>query len=390
MCSDSQAASAASTRNSSSPCSANDYERKLRSSDSSTPETMYTDVCPSSSSESTRAETSGSMGSRTSFDSKLNEHSSSSSTSLTSGATPNAEESNFFPSMMRQSTLEHMFDAQKAIISEPADSSPTGSLISLMDKTLTSRVKTIASPPPVWSRKSFSEINELLRRASEMIQSESLVENQNDEVFDNAFLHLEEKKPTSSQSFDANHIATILTREYQIQTTDFFVKFFRYQGDINNSSDVWYRLSHETDVEMLSALLWFWLEMLEEPLLDRKTLVHVVIKAEKPVDALMKLQENSRFLIEYLIRFIARLRPESEQALDLLIKRFIASITHQMIRVPKRSEAASTSKETDEVGENPKTSRLIPGFRENWPEMRKGTIGRTVTFFKAFYSLLMT
>ena len=258
---------------------------------------------------------------------------------------------------------------------------------------MTSRIKKIASPPPVTNNKSFREINELLKKASEMIQSVSLDDQhgqvQANEDIQNALADSQEIESATCPPFDPNSIASILIQEYQIQTTNFFVHFFRYQRDVNSSSSAWDRLSHETDAEILSALLWFWLETLEEPILDRQTLVHVIIKAEKPVDALTKLEEDSRFIVEYLIRFIARLRPDSEELLDLLIRRLIASITHQMIRVSKRTEAEASSSEREEMRQGKKGSRLVPGFRENWPEMRKGTIGRTVTFFKTFYSLLL-
>ena len=373
----SPAVSMPSTRNSSSTSGAQG-NNKLPASNSSSPDTMQTDV-----SESRQ----GTSCSITSTRSKL-----SSCGSLSSlhndGAVAPVEELG----LERQPPLERMMDVHKILRSNSADDSLTGdSSTARVEQAWPVRRKKLPSPPPVTRMKSFAEVKELLRRASELMKQEDVEEVQltakgcNEDVSEAPIEQVTEHEPSLSSA----QVAAILTQEYQVQTANFFLHFFRYQHDINSSPTAWDRLAHEGDAEILAALLWLWIESLQEPVIDSETIVHIVLKAEKPIDALMKLDKNARFLIEYLIRFLARLRPDSDPQLDLLLRRLIAGITHQRIRVGKGAEREAVARAVPaETGERGKSRKFLPGPRENWPQMRKGTTERAVTFFKAFYQLL--
>lgn len=52
---------------------------------------------------------------------------------------------------------------------------------------------------------------------------------------------------------------------------------------------MWERISIETNVELLSGLLWMWIENLSEPILGRQSIIYIVLKADKPIDGLLKL-----------------------------------------------------------------------------------------------------
>lgn len=76
--------------------------------------------------------------------------------------------------------------------------------------------------------------------------------------------------------------------------------------------------------------------------------------------------QGSRFTCEYLLRFIGRLQPETEEIREYLIKRLVAALCHQCIKI---------------------NETLVPGD-VTWPEMRKGTAGRVQLFLNGLYLLL--
>lgn len=101
----------------------------------------------------------------------------------------------------------------------------------------------------------------------------------------------------------------------------------KFQVDLNNKISTWQRLELETDIYILSGLLYEWLEGLKYPILDVESLSQIVIRDTHPKQCLQKLQAYDRYLLEYLLRFVSRLRPLT------IIKRIIAAITHQSVRV---------------------------------------------------------
>lgn len=76
--------------------------------------------------------------------------------------------------------------------------------------------------------------------------------------------------------------------------------------------------------------------------------------------------QESRYTLEYLLRFIARLRPESEELLDILFKRLVAALAQQTVKL---------------------SDKLIPTGVE-WSEMRKLTTGRVVHFLRGLYFMM--
>ena len=89
----------------------------------------------------------------------------------------------------------------------------------------------------------------------------------------------------------------------------------------------------ETDIYVLSALLYEWLETLDPPILDVNDLCQIVVRSTNPKKCLQKLPECVGYLIEYLLRFISRIRPMTIDNQNAIIKRFMASITQQRVLI---------------------------------------------------------
>lgn len=104
-----------------------------------------------------------------------------------------------------------------------------------------------------------------------------------------------------------------------------------YQSDLNHRCSAWQRLELETNLELLSALLFEWLEGLKHPLLDVDSLSYIVVWCSKPQRCLGKLPVGTRYLLEYLLRFVTRLRPATAESQSLITKRLMAALTQQKI-----------------------------------------------------------
>jgi len=104
-----------------------------------------------------------------------------------------------------------------------------------------------------------------------------------------------------------------------------------FQSDLNHRYSAWQRLELETNLELLLALLFEWLEGLKHPLLDVDNLSYVVVWSSKPQRCLGKLPVCTRYLLEYLLRFVTRLRPVTAESQSLITKRLMAALTQQTI-----------------------------------------------------------
>ncbi|XP_076648819.1 uncharacterized protein LOC143356743 isoform X3 [Halictus rubicundus] len=139
-----------------------------------------------------------------------------------------------------------------------------------------------------------------------------------------------------------------------------------YQADLNHRSTAWQRLQMETDLDVLSGLLFEWLETLKRPLLDIDSLSYVVVWGSKPQRCLEKLSACNRYLLEYLLRFITRLRPMTAESQSLITKRFMASFTQQSIWIK---------------------SSFYP-FNKNFHKLRRGTAAKLNEFFIRLMNLI--
>ncbi|XP_057331836.1 protein tyrosine phosphatase domain-containing protein 1-like isoform X1 [Microplitis mediator] len=142
--------------------------------------------------------------------------------------------------------------------------------------------------------------------------------------------------------------------------------FLQYQTDLNNKNSSWQRLVLETNLRVLGNLLYEWLEMLKRPILDMEALSQIVIRGSRPRECLLKFEPCNRYLLEYLLRFVSRLRPLSTDKQTLVIKRIIASLTHQTVWI---------------------RGTLMPSDK-NFQKLRGGTAGKLMDFFLRFLNLI--
>ncbi|XP_012274770.1 protein tyrosine phosphatase domain-containing protein 1 [Orussus abietinus] len=132
-----------------------------------------------------------------------------------------------------------------------------------------------------------------------------------------------------------------------------------YQVDLNTRSTAWQRLELETDLHVLSNLLLEWLETLKRPVLELDDLSNIVVWGSRPQQCFQKLEHCNRYLLEYLLRFLSRLRPMTNESQGLLVKRLMAALTQQRVWVNKT---------------------LCPEDK-NFQRLRNGTAGKLNEFF---------
>ncbi|KAK2583033.1 hypothetical protein KPH14_009075 [Odynerus spinipes] len=133
----------------------------------------------------------------------------------------------------------------------------------------------------------------------------------------------------------------------------------QYQLDLNNRCTAWQRLELETDLDVLFGLLFEWLETLKYPILDLDSLSYIVAWSTKPERCFEKIEISSRYLLEYILRFMSRLRPLTAENQSLVTRRIVAALTQQTVWI-KNSFRPSN---------------------KNFPKLRRGTAGKVNEFF---------
>ncbi|KPJ00807.1 Protein tyrosine phosphatase domain-containing protein 1 [Papilio xuthus] len=130
------------------------------------------------------------------------------------------------------------------------------------------------------------------------------------------------------------------------------------RNDINQRREAMDIIYDEEDPLILSGLLFEWLEGLKEPVLDREDLSLIVSRAHNIEWCIQALDMEDIILIEYLLRFMIRLRPLAANKKVDIIKRLISSLTQQTICIE---------------------DTYLPSGRE-FPKLREGTCSQIVNF----------
>ena len=94
----------------------------------------------------------------------------------------------------------------------------------------------------------------------------------------------------------------------------------KYQTDLNYRMSSWDRLSTETNLMVLSTLLFEWLEHLKTPVIDKDNITYIVILCENLDKAFKRLPTPQGYIVEYLVRFIARLQPLPRSQVSVFIR----------------------------------------------------------------------
>ncbi|XP_015187376.1 PREDICTED: protein tyrosine phosphatase domain-containing protein 1-like isoform X2 [Polistes dominula] len=132
----------------------------------------------------------------------------------------------------------------------------------------------------------------------------------------------------------------------------------QYQVDLNNRCTAWQRLELETDLDVLFGLLFEWLETLKNPILDLDSLSYIVVWSSKPERCFEKITSSSRYLLEYILRFVSRLRPLTGESQSLVTRRFVAAMTQQTVWIKDSFRP----------------------LNKNFPKLRRGTAGKINEF----------
>jgi protein tyrosine phosphatase domain-containing protein 1 len=140
----------------------------------------------------------------------------------------------------------------------------------------------------------------------------------------------------------------------------------QYRSSLNYKLSAWDRLDTETNIWVLAALLFEWLEHLKTPILDKDSITYLVIHSDSLEVALRKLPTHVCFILEYLVRFVVRLKPIERSSCQDILRRLLVSLTHQSIVIQNVSHPTG----------------------KKFPKLRGGTAESTLNFLLKFYDFL--
>ncbi|KAI5638341.1 hypothetical protein NE865_08975 [Phthorimaea operculella] len=103
--------------------------------------------------------------------------------------------------------------------------------------------------------------------------------------------------------------------------------------DINLRADAVNKIEDEEDPTMISGLLFEWLESLKAPVLSRDDLSLIVGHAQSVESCVLMMDNEDIMLVEYLLRFVTRLRPLAANKKVDMLKRLLAALTHQTVSI---------------------------------------------------------
>ncbi|XP_073962579.1 uncharacterized protein isoform X2 [Choristoneura fumiferana] len=140
----------------------------------------------------------------------------------------------------------------------------------------------------------------------------------------------------SSGSIPALHVYEAFVVEHHSLPDDRQKYLKQLRIDINQRREAIDKIDEEEDPAVLTGLLFEWLEGLKQPVLDREDLAVIVGRGQDVETCVAALQMEDVILLEYLLRFVTRLRPLAANKKVDIIKRLIASLTHQTISINGR------------------------------------------------------
>ncbi|XP_060536951.1 protein tyrosine phosphatase domain-containing protein 1-like [Cylas formicarius] len=205
---------------------------------------------------------------------------------------------------------------------------------------------------------SFSEISTL---DGDEMREELLLENR-------CFQELETQKSFVQEQADIQSdirsvddaVDAILTDFYDLDA-DTRNKIKEYENDINSSRTGWLRLTSETNLYILTSLLFDWLEKLKAPIITIESFENIVILYKQPEECFKKFGMEEAYLIEHILLFLIKLRPINEESRKFLLKRFLAALSKHSINI---------------------NEKIIPSDK-GFKRIGGGTLACTVDFFQS-------
>ena len=141
-----------------------------------------------------------------------------------------------------------------------------------------------------------------------------------------------------------------------------------YKADLNYKMSAWDRLDAETNLVVLCGLLLEWLEHLKAPILGKDGITYVVIHCDNVEHALKKLPTYTAYILEYMVRFVARLNPLTREQKEDLLMRLVCALTHQSVTIHGINHPSG----------------------KKFPKLRGGTLDSTAKFIMKLYDLVTT
>ncbi|XP_066155411.1 protein tyrosine phosphatase domain-containing protein 1-like isoform X2 [Euwallacea fornicatus] len=132
---------------------------------------------------------------------------------------------------------------------------------------------------------------------------------------------------------DIETVFKALLSNYQGLEGETRLKIRQYQNDLNTSKIGWMRLALETDLEVLTNLLFEWLEGLKVPILQLKHFEDIVILYKQPEECFQRFDLEECYLLEYILKFLSKLQPIRLEVLDNVVMRLIGSLSKQTVLI---------------------------------------------------------
>ncbi|KAL1440257.1 hypothetical protein MTO96_009559 [Rhipicephalus appendiculatus] len=173
----------------------------------------------------------------------------------------------------------------------------------------------------------------------------------------------EEEAACSSVALSPSDVASALLLEHKLLGDTYLARLRKYQRELNTRGAAWDKVNVEEDPVILAGLLWYWLDELKEPVLNKQDLTAVVVRPTNPVGVLQKLNKATRFTTEYLVRFVARLNLPTLVERRNVIRRLTSALCHQTLSIDGIQRPA------------------VAG----WAKMRQGTAARATEFMEVLH-----
>ncbi|KAK4287979.1 hypothetical protein Pmani_038963 [Petrolisthes manimaculis] len=154
--------------------------------------------------------------------------------------------------------------------------------------------------------------------------------------------------------------------DHSVLDIEFKKQLKAYRIDLNLKQSAWDKLHTESNPELLTGLLFTWLEHLKTPMLGVDALSYIVLASSKPEVCLRKLDKEVRYTLEYLLRFVSRLQPFTRVQQEAVMRRLVASFTQQAV---------------------PVRGTLLPAGK-GYNKLREGTLRKVMEFVTRLFDLV--
>ncbi|XP_078589279.1 protein tyrosine phosphatase domain-containing protein 1-like isoform X1 [Branchiostoma floridae x Branchiostoma japonicum] len=122
-----------------------------------------------------------------------------------------------------------------------------------------------------------------------------------------------------------------------------------WQAELNEDDAAWERLKVEKSPQVLSCLMWSWLEELKEPVLSDKDINNLVEMADSPNEALDQLEKGHKHTLNYILKTIAKLPNLSPAVEEKILTRLIVAFTKQTNPKQAGGDAVPQTEVTEKV-----------------------------------------